>query len=173
MTDATSRAPWPGDRDQLLRMAGERARFGGLVHRPRDRPRDLDRMSSTRCSGIRPGSRTGTPSIGIRNTTERSVLDSISKFDGTPFDHRRDFPLPGGEVVRIRTMGEAHRDESGKIVGVQGAFFDIGALLAAEEARGTVERTLGEALNRITDGIIMFDADWIFTYLNPGCRRES
>ncbi len=169
MTEAPSRTPWPGDRDQLLRMAGERARFGGwYIDLATGHVTWTEELSAMLGYPAEESSRNAIDRYPEHD--QRSILDSISKFDGTPFDHRRDFTVPGGEVVRMRTMGEAHRDASGKIVGVQGAFFDIGALLAAEEARGTVERTLGEALNRISDGVLMFDADWIITYMNPGAE---
>ncbi|MDI1271048.1 MAG: PAS domain S-box protein [Polaromonas sp.] len=90
---------------------------------------------------------------------------------GTPYE----FVLPKmtakGRRIWVRSLGEAVRDASGKIVRIQGAFQDISEQKAAEAHTRALETQLATTLESITDGFCLIDKDWKFTFLNGQAER--
>ncbi len=90
---------------------------------------------------------------------------------GTPYE----FVLPKmtakGRRIWVRSLGEAVRDASGKIVRIQGAFQDISEQKAAEAHTRALETQLSATLESITDGFCLIDKDWKFTFLNGQAER--
>jgi PAS domain S-box-containing protein len=90
---------------------------------------------------------------------------------GTPYE----FVLPKmtakGRRIWVRSLGEAVRDASGKIVRIQGAFQDISDQKAAEAHTRALETQLATTLESITDGFCLIDKDWKFTFLNGQAER--
>ncbi|MDO9113752.1 MAG: PAS domain S-box protein [Polaromonas sp.] len=90
---------------------------------------------------------------------------------GTPYE----FVLPKmtakGRRIWVRSLGEAVRDASGKIVRIQGAFQDITEQKAAEAHTRALETQLATTLESITDGFCLIDKDWKFTFLNGQAER--
>jgi PAS domain S-box-containing protein len=95
----------------------------------------------------------------------RKVLDDCA-MHGIPFDDVRDLITVKGNRVRVRSMGVPVRDDTGKIVAVQGAMQDITELTAAQRKAGELGRRLAETLENIGDAFYTLDRDWRFTYLN-------
>jgi two-component system cell cycle sensor histidine kinase/response regulator CckA len=90
---------------------------------------------------------------------------------GTPYDEELQIITARGRRVWVRTLGEAVRDEAGKIVRVQGAFQDISQQKQTElEIRRSAER-LETTLESITDAFLTMDREWRFTYLNGEAER--
>jgi len=87
--------------------------------------------------------------------------------DGTPFDERRSMYTATGRLLRIRALGEAIRDRSGAIVRVQGALYDVTDQVDAIAAKLNIEERLSSMVDAITDGIVILDSDWAFSYVNP------
>lgn len=90
---------------------------------------------------------------------------------GTPYE----FVLPKitakGRRIWVRSLGEAVRDASGKIVRLQGAFQDITEQKEAEARTQALETLLGTTLEGITDGFCLMDKDWRFVFLNSQAER--
>ena len=90
---------------------------------------------------------------------------------GTPYE----FVLPKmtakGRRIWVRSLGEAVRDASGKIVRIQGAFQDISEQKAAEAHTRALETQLATTLESITDGFCLIDKDWKVTFLNGQAER--
>jgi PAS domain S-box-containing protein len=90
---------------------------------------------------------------------------------GTPYE----FVLPKitakGRRIWVRSLGEAVRDASGKIIRLQGAFQDITEQKEAEARTQALETLLGTTLEGITDGFSLMDKSWRFTFLNSQAER--
>ncbi|OOG39112.1 PAS domain S-box protein [Polaromonas sp. A23] len=90
---------------------------------------------------------------------------------GTPYE----FVLPKitakGRRIWVRSLGEAVRDASGKIIRLQGAFQDITEQKEAEVRTQELETLLGTTLESITDGFSLMDKSWRFTFLNSQAER--
>lgn len=90
---------------------------------------------------------------------------------GKPYE----FVLPKmtakGRRIWVRSIGEAVRDDAGKIIRIQGAFQDISEQKAAEAHTQALEAQLITTLESITDGFFLIDKDWKFTFLNSQAER--
>ncbi len=62
------------------------------------------------------------------------VFDACAR-DGTPYDEELEIITASGKRVWVRTIGKPIRDESGKIISVQGAFQDVTERKKEEEFR--------------------------------------
>lgn len=112
----------------LLRIAGRMARFGGWVV-------DLARQRvvwSDEVAAIHEKPRGYTPTLAEaldfyapewRQRMSR-VFNACVR-EGKAYDEEMEIVTAGGRRVWVRTIGEAVRERSGKITGVQGAFQDI------------------------------------------------
>lgn len=76
-----------------------------------------------------------------------------------------------GRTIWVRSIGEAVRDKSGKIIRIQGAFQDITEQKNTEERMQAMEVQIVDTLKSITDGFCMLDKDWKFTFLNAPAER--
>ena len=85
---------------------------------------------------------------------------------GVPFDNVRHLITAKGNRVQVRSVGEAVRDLSGKIVAVQGAMQDITELTTARRNADELSRRLAETLENIGDAFYTLDQNWRFTYIN-------
>lgn len=85
---------------------------------------------------------------------------------GTPFDLELQIATARGRVVWVRAVGEAVRDEAGKVYRIQGAFQDITERRDAEQAARLLARRLAQTLESITIPFFTVDRDWRFTFLN-------
>jgi len=85
---------------------------------------------------------------------------------GVPFDGVRDLITSKGNRVRVRSIGVPVRDDTGKIIAVEGAMQDITDLTVAQREAGELGRRLAETLEHIGDAFFTLDQDWRFTYLN-------
>jgi PAS domain S-box-containing protein len=85
---------------------------------------------------------------------------------GTPYE----FVLPKmtakGRRIWVRSIGEAVRDETGKIIRLQGAFQDITEQKLAQDRMRALEAQLATTLESITDGFYLLDKDWKFLFVN-------
>ena len=158
----------------LGRIAGRVARLGGWTI---DLPGRTLTWSDENCliHDVEPGY-TPTLDEGIgyffpehRPLVARHVQDCADH--GIPYE----FVLPKrtakGRLIWVRSIGEAVRDASGKIVRIQGAFQDISAQKQAEERALALEAQLTATLESITDGFCLIDKDWRFTFFNGQAER--
>ncbi len=85
---------------------------------------------------------------------------------GIPFNNVRDLITAKGNLVQVRSIGEAVRDHTGKIVAVHGAMQDITELTMAQRKADDLDMRLAETLENIGDAFFTLDRDWRYTYLN-------
>jgi len=75
--------------------------------------------------------------------------------EGTAFDETLQILTAKGNRVWVRAIGEAVRDESGKIIAVHGAFQDIGKMKAQEAHLNLLET----AVSRLNDIVMITEAE--------------
>lgn len=90
---------------------------------------------------------------------------------GEGFDVETPVVTASGRTRWFRLIGEAERDDDGRVRRVHGACQDITDKRRAAERTRRQARQLTNALERLTDGFFMLDRDWRFTYLNPEAQR--
>lgn len=100
----------------------------------------------------------------------RKVFEDCAEH-GIPFDNLRDLITARGNRVRVRSIGMPVRDETGKIVAIEGAMQDVSELTTAQREAGEKSRRLAETLENIGDGFCMFDWEGRFTYVNGKAER--
>jgi PAS domain S-box-containing protein len=76
-----------------------------------------------------------------------------------------------GRRIWVRSTGEAVRDETGKIIRLQGAFQDISQQKMAENRMRALEAQLTTTLESITDGFYVLGKDWKFVFVNSPAER--
>ncbi len=85
---------------------------------------------------------------------------------GVPYDLEAQKISASGRRFWVRTMGEAVRDATGRIVRIQGALQDITERKLAALTTQKVADRLSNTLESITDGFYAVDTNWRFTYVN-------
>lgn len=156
--------------EQLLHLAGEKAKLGGWRV-------ELGSETSTWTPGT--AAIHGMPAnYSPPNVTEAinfyapdyrgTVLEAFEKCarEGYEFDVVCRLETPDGRRPWVRAIGVPERDESGKIVAVQGAFQDISPLREAQTKAEEAERQRLNVLESISDAFLAIDTDWNFTYAN-------
>jgi len=91
--------------------------------------------------------------------------------DGTPFDFEFELITAKGRRIWVRSIGEAVRDDAGRITGLQGAFQDISDRKQAEAEQRRLAVRLATTLENITDGFFTLDREWRFTFVNAEAER--
>lgn len=69
--------------------------------------------------------------------------------DGTPYDFEMPKYTARGRLIWVRSIGEAIRDDEGRIIGIQGAFQDITVRKQVEAEREKLIKELQEALSEV------------------------
>jgi diguanylate cyclase (GGDEF)-like protein/PAS domain S-box-containing protein len=158
----------------LQEIAGRTARVGGWVA---DLARDRISLSDEVCAihGL-PRGTTLRLNEGAdyyaRGWRERirSAFRACARH-ATAFDEEAELLTAGGDRLWVRVIGEAVREDSGRVTQVRGALQDITEHKATrEEARRLAER-LTTTLESITDAFFTLDPEWRFTYINREAER--
>lgn len=152
----------------LLSMAGRTARFGGWhVDLLTD---ELTWSAETSAiHEVSDGGRTVAEARDYYVPEHRPLVEAAFRACaevGTPYDLIVKIVTGKGRPVWVRTIGEAERDAEGRIVGVRGAFQDIEELMEARARSGATEKRLAETLNSVSEGFMVLDREWKFTFLN-------
>ncbi|MBG6077340.1 PAS domain S-box protein [Polaromonas sp. CG_9.11] len=158
----------------MSRIAGRVARLGGWTI---DLPERTLTWSDENCliHDVAPGyTPTLDEGIGYFSPEHQPLVTSHVQNcaeNGVPYE----FVLPKctatGRRIWVRSMGEAVRDASGKIVRIQGAFQDISQQKEAEARALSLEAQLTATLESITDGFCLIDQDWKITFFNGQAER--
>ncbi len=158
----------------MQRIAGRVARLGGWTI---DLPERTLTWSDENCviHDVLPGYKpTLEEGIGYFLPEDRATVIRYVEacaLHGTPYD----FVLPKmtakGRRIWVRSIGEAHRDATGQIVRIQGAFQDISEAKQAEARTLALETRLVTTLESITDGFYLIDKDWQFIFMNGQAER--
>jgi PAS domain S-box-containing protein len=102
-----------------------------------------------------------------------AMIESVDRcaLDGTPYDLELEIITAQGRRIGVRTIGNAVRDSSGAVVGIQGAVQDISERKQAAEQLRALAARLTRTLESITDGFCTLDPEWRFTYVNAEAER--
>ncbi|HEX7631013.1 MAG TPA: PAS domain S-box protein, partial [Lacunisphaera sp.] len=160
--------------EALLRMASEVSRLGAW----RVKLPELQMIWSDEVGAIHetPRGFTPKPDEGIAfyapeyQARIRQVFEDCVQ-TGKPFDEEMQIITARGTRRWVRVVGEAARDEMGRIKQVQGTIQDIGERKQAEEEQLRLARRLTTTLESITDAFFTLDHQWRFTYLNSEAER--
>ena len=158
----------------MVRIAGRVARLGGWTI---DLPERTLTWSDENCviHDVAPGY-TPTLEEGINYFLPEHRPEVIRHVTacaehGTPYE----FVLPKltakGRRIWVRSTGEAVRDDSGKIIRLQGAFQDISEQKKADNRMRALEAQLTTTLESITDGFYVLGKDWKFIFVNSPAER--
>ncbi len=158
----------------LLRIAGRMARFGGWSL-------DLDsqtlfwsdeiRTIHDVCADYQP---TLESAIHFYSPEKRDLVASAVQRcidDGAPFDFEVELVTATGRRRWVRSIGEAARDQTGRIVAVRGAFQDVSDLKHEADERKALAERLATTLETMSDAFVTLDADWRITYVNAAAER--
>jgi PAS domain S-box-containing protein len=160
--------------EMLLAIAGRAVKLGGWRV-------DLDTQKVSWTDGMAaihelpPGT---PPTIGggidyfapeERDSARRVFEDCVEH--GKPFNDVRDLITAKGNRVKVRSLGVPVRDDTGRIVAVQGAMQDISELVVAQEKADDLSRRLAETLENIGDAFFTLDREFRYTYLNTKAQE--
>ncbi len=90
---------------------------------------------------------------------------------GAAYDLELEIVARGGRLVKVRAIGEAVRDETGRIVRVQGAFQDITEMRREQQEREDLAERLRLTMENISEAVIMYDRELRILYLNREGER--
>lgn len=162
------------DAENLLKLAGEQAKFGAWKVNPESRSIFWTDQTA-KIHGMPPGSKMSLEQ-GINfyapefRETIREAYENCVR-TGQGFEAVCQIITVQGGRVWVRAIGSAVRDPSGAVVAVQGAIQDISALKSAEDRALRADRERSRVLESISDAFIALDRNWRFTYLNPSAEE--
>ena len=158
----------------LLDMAERTAHIGSwTIELP------VDRLThSHECAailGVAPGQSLTFSEMVARYTPEwRPNIDALVRKcgqDGSPFDEEMQIVAAAQGSKWVRTVGEAERDDTGRIVRLQGVLQDISARKQAQRETLRLAMRLTTTLASITEAFVTLDHACCFTYLNREGER--
>jgi PAS domain S-box-containing protein len=145
---------------KLLQMAGESAKLGGWsvdldknLCTWSDQVADIHEVPHGYSPPVEEGIRFYAPEY--QQKIKQVFTDCVQK--GIPYDEEMQIITNQGERVWVRTVGEAVRDEDGKIVRVQGSFQDISVQKEAQEALRVEREQLLALFDSIEQAIYVSD----------------
>lgn len=155
--------------DDLLRIAGELASFGGW---------SLDRDSSMLT--LSPESQRilgtdGEPALPLERASALFApanADTIARAVGACFESGETIDLEllvttaDGRTRIVKVLGRPTTDAAGAIVAAHGAIWDVTEATAARERAAVLQQRLDLTLNSLSDGLILLDDEWHLVYAN-------
>lgn len=156
--------------EDLLRMAGRMARFGGWsVDAATQQIRLTD--DTLRLFGVSTDMPlTNEIAWNLHPPEERQRLQAVLErcmTVGTPFDIESTMVTIEGRPLRVRTIGEAERTDDGTITRVHGAVWDITEFALERDRARDLDERLKASLLAISDGLMFIDTEWNVTFVNP------
>jgi PAS domain S-box-containing protein len=140
----------------LLRLAGETARFGGWsVDLSNNMVTWSDQVALIHDLpiGYSPPVEEGISFYAPQWREKITAVFTTCAEEGIPYDEEMEIITAKGRRVWVRTVGEAVRDESGKIIRVEGSFQDITERKKTEQALKESEERLDLAMAVKNEGI--------------------
>jgi PAS domain S-box-containing protein len=158
----------------LMRIAGGAARIGGWSLSLAEQQlqwSDEIRLIHDVDPGFTP---TLDETLGFYSAEHREMV--VREIDacvttGKPFDFESQIVTAKGRRVWVRAIGEAVRDEYGRIIKLQGAFQDISEQKTSVERLAESSVRLETTLESITDAFVAYDKDWTFVHCNSEAER--
>lgn len=156
--------------EQLLRLAGEKARLGGWRVEL-----DTETVIWTPETAVIHGMPAGysppslAEAIAYYAPEYREVIGGAFGHcarEGEDFDVVCQLQTTDGRQPWVRVIGMAERNRHGRIIAVQGAFQDVTTLHEAQVRADEAERRRLDVLESISDAFFAIDEKWDFTYVN-------
>ena len=156
--------------EDLLRLAGRMARFGGWSVDAESR-RVMLTDGALRMFGFADADEYDSlPQWSPHAAEDRARFTQLLQrclTDGDAFDIESNMIARDGSRLRVHTIGEAERDESGSIVRARGAVWDITDYAIERERAQYLDERLSASLSAISDGLMFLDTDWKVSFVNP------
>ena len=158
------------DDADLVRLAGRLARFGGwsveLATGQTYWTAELFALFGYESAG---GAPPVDVAIAMFPEDQREIIQAAfdrNVVDGVATDLESVIVDREGRRVRVRILGNPVRDESGQIVRVHGAIYDISEIVAERENRIAAQESLRRTLDYIPDFVFFIDESWRVTFAN-------
>lgn len=155
--------------EDLLRLAGRIARFGGWSVDSETRQVSLS-QDARLMLGIPDDTLDLTSAAwGLHPEGDRERVGAMLERcleTGDPFDIESVMVTTSGVRLHMRTLGEPQFHPDGRIIGAHGAIWDMTDVVTARERERALEVRLVGTLNAITDGLFFLDAEWNVTFVN-------
>ena len=100
----------------------------------------------------------------------RGALDACYT-SGQSFELELQLITAKGRAMLVKVIGEAVRDETGAVSHIQGALQDISETRKAEVTQLSIANRLLAIVETIDDGVVIFDTECRFTYVNGQAER--
>ncbi|MDP4990823.1 MAG: PAS domain S-box protein, partial [Marivita lacus] len=154
------------DAERLLAIAGRAVKLGGWrVDLPSQKVMWTDGVAAIHelPPGTPPTLKGGVDYFAPeeRDSAQKVFRDCVEH--GIPFDNVRDLITAKGNRVQVRSIGVPVKDDTGRIVAVQGAMQDITELTSARREADELAKRLAETLENIGDAFFTLDRDWRYT----------
>jgi PAS domain S-box-containing protein len=159
-----------GESEALLSMAGRTARFGGWSAHPDGHEvvwSEQVALIHEKQPGYSPTVEEAIQYYAPEWRDKIAAVFQVCTREGIPWDEEMEIITAGGHRLWVRTTGEAVRDNTGKIVRVQGSFQDITERKQTEEER----QKFAMVAESSSEFIGMCDLDMNPVYVNPAGRR--
>ena len=88
-----------------------------------------------------------------------------------PYESEYRVLLSDGSCKWLLSRGRVIRDEIGKPIRMLGVVFDITRQKAAEQQAREQQERIHQILESTSDGVIMLNEQWVYTYLNSNASR--
>ncbi len=160
--------------EKLLAIAGKAVKLGGWSVSLADRQvtwSDGIALIHDLPAGSVPTFEGGLDYFAPKERDEARRVFEACATDGTPFDNVRDVVTSTGRRIKVRSLGEAVRDDTGRIVAVQGAMQDVSELVDARRQAEQMSQKLLRTFESIRDGFVTIDRAWRFTLVNTEATR--
>lgn len=156
--------------EDLLRLAGRMARFGGWSVDARTKSIRLtdDTLRMFGVSTEQP--LTNDIAWSLHAPGDREVVSALLERcleTGEPFDIESAMITTDGTRLTVRTIGEAERADNGSILRAHGAVWDITDFALERSRARDLEERLAASLRTISDGLVFLDTSWDVTFVNP------
>lgn len=162
--------------EALLKIAGHLVSLGGWQFDIADN-RLVWSEGAARIHDLPPGySATVEEAKGFYAPISRPLIDRVCEEcvkNGTPYDEEFRKVTSTGRNIWVREIGEAVRDETGKIIRVQGAFQDITEWKRTEESLRRSEEKYRRIAENMSDVVWTADLGMNTTYVSPSVQKLS
>ncbi len=107
-----------------------------------------------------------------RELAAKYVQDDLQILQsGKPLEIVESHRLPDGSTIYVQVMKTPIFDAQGKVVGVQGIFWDVTARKRAEEVLANSERRYRQLTEATLDGIVLVDRLGVMLLFNPAAEK--
>ncbi len=160
-------------REYLMRVAGQVGRIGGWrvdldsqITEWSPETADIHETPDTRQVGLQ-------RALGFYPPEHRNTITdrfNACAENGIPFDEVLQIVSARGNRIWVRAVGEAERDEGGRIIAVLGALQDLSEFVRIDEERHALRNRLSRTIEHMGDAFFTLDPKWRFTYVNQRCE---